>query len=115
MPPDAERVYAVPDNLDAHRATDVPLVNPAHPRREFVVRPKSAASPNLIEPWWKILRSLALNGRRFEAREDVCQQAVAEATAYRDAHRHPLVRGRGRARRRRAARQPGVAALPRVA
>src|SRR3954462_7434026 len=22
---------------------------------------------NLIEPWWKILRSLALKGRRFEA------------------------------------------------
>jgi len=114
VPPAAERVYAILDTLDAHRATDVRLFHLAHPRWEFVFQPKDAADLNLIEPWWKILRSLALNGRRFETWEDGCQ-AVAEATAYGNAHRHPFVWGRGRARRRRAARQPGIAALPKVA
>ena len=114
LPPAAERVYAILDNLDAHRATDVLLFNLAHPRWEFVFQPKYAAYLNLIEPWWKILRSLALKGRRFETWDEVCQ-AVAEATAYWNAHRHPFVWGRGRARRRRAARQPGIAAWPKVA
>ncbi|HZO26110.1 MAG TPA: hypothetical protein VFH48_08965, partial [Chloroflexota bacterium] len=47
-------------------------------------------------------RALARNGRRFETWADGCQ-AVAEATAYGHAQRHPFVWGRGRARRRRAA------------
>jgi len=38
----------------------------AHPRWEMVFQPKYAAYLNLIEPWWKILRSLALAGHRFE-------------------------------------------------
>ena len=115
LPPEAERIYAILDNLDAHRATDVLLFSPAHPRREFVFQPKYAAYVNLIEPWWKVLRSLALKGRRFESREEV-RVAVAEATAYSNAHRHPFVWGRGRARRhRRGARQPGIAAWPKVA
>lgn len=115
LPPEAERVYAILDNLDAHRATDVLLFNLAHPRWEFVFQPKYAAYLNLIEPWWKILRSLALKGRRFESWEEVCQ-AVAAATAYWNAHRHPFIWGRGRARRRRRiARQPGIAAWPKVA
>jgi transposase len=114
LPAEAERVYAILDNLDAHRATDVLLFNLAHPRWEFVFQPKYAADLNFIEPWWKILRSLALNGRRFEPWEDVCQ-AVAEATAYWNAHRPPFVWGRGRRRQRRVARQPGIAAWPKVA
>jgi hypothetical protein len=36
-----------------------------HPRFEFVFQPKYAAYLNLIEPWWKILCSLALKGRRL--------------------------------------------------
>jgi transposase len=114
LPPEAGRVYAIMDNLEAHRATDVLLFNLAHPRWEFVFQPKYAAYLNLIEAWWKILRSLALKGRRFESWEDVCR-AVAEATTYWNAHRHPFVWGRGRRRRRRAARQPGIAVLPKVA
>ena len=54
------------DNLNVHSATDVLLFALAHPRWEFVFQPKYAAYLNLIEPWWKILRSLALKGRRFE-------------------------------------------------
>ena len=66
-----ERVYAILDNLSAHRAPDVLLWALAHPRWEFVFQPKYAAYLNLIEPWWKILRSLALKGRRFESWEEI--------------------------------------------
>jgi transposase len=110
VPPEVERVYAVADNLQAHRATDVLLFALAHPRWEFVFQPKYAAYLNLIEPWWKVLRSLALKGRRFESWDDVCE-AVQRATAYWNAHRHPFVWGRRRHRPRRA---PGIAAVPGV-
>jgi hypothetical protein len=65
--PAVERVYAVLDNLNIHSAPDVLLFGLLHPRWEFVFQPKYAAYLNLIEPWWKVLRSLALKGRRFEA------------------------------------------------
>jgi hypothetical protein len=74
-------VYAVLDNLSAHRALDVLLWALAHPRWEFVFQPTHAAYLNLIEPWWKILRSLALKGRHFADWEEV-RRAVAAATAY---------------------------------
>ena len=60
--PGAERVYAVVDNLNIHGGMDVLLFALAHPRWEFVFQPKYAAYLNLIEPWWKVLRSLALKG-----------------------------------------------------
>src|ERR671917_625158 len=66
-----ERVYAVVDNLNVHRATDVLLFALAHPRWEFVFQPVYAAYFNLIEAWWKILRSLALKGRRFTTWEEL--------------------------------------------
>ncbi|WZO96085.1 transposase [Isosphaeraceae bacterium EP7] len=109
LPVEFERVYAVVDNLKAHRAPDVLFFGLAHPRWEFVFQPKYAAYLNLIEPWWKLLRSLALKGRRFETWEAITQ-AVAAATAYWNEHRHPLVWGRRR--RHRPRRQPGVAAVP---
>jgi len=95
LPAEVERVYAILDNLSAHRATDVLLFALAHPRWEFVFQPKYAAYLNLIEPWWKILRSLALKGRRFETWDQVCQ-AIRDATAYWNAHRHPFLWGRRR-------------------
>lgn len=60
--PAVERVYAVLDNLNCHSGPDVLLFNLAHPRWEFVFQPKYAAYLNLIEPWWKVLRSLAPKG-----------------------------------------------------
>ena len=72
IPADVEGVYAIVDNLNAHRATDVLLFSLTHPRWEFVFQPQYAAYLNLIEPWWKVLRSLALKGRRFETWEDIC-------------------------------------------
>jgi transposase len=110
--PAEQRIYAILDNLSAHRATDVLLFALAHPRWEFVFQPKYAAYLTLIEPWWKILRSLALKGRRFATWAAICA-AVAAATAYWNAHRHPFVWGRRR--RHRPRRQPGIALVPAVA
>ena len=76
----------------------------AYPRWELVFQPTYAAYLNLIEPWWKGLRSLALAGRRFESWDDICQ-AIAGATAYWNAHR----------RRHRPRRQPDIAILPKAA
>ena len=84
----------------------------ARPRREMVFQPKYAAYLNPIEPWWKIRRSLALKGRRFESWDEIAQ-AVAGATAYWNAHRHPFVRGHRR--RHKPRRQPGIALLPEAA
>ena len=106
---DAERVYAILDNLSTHRATDVLLWALAHPRWEFVFQPTYAAYLNLIEPWWKVLRSLALKGRRFATRADM-DDAIAAATGYWNAHRHPFVWGARQ--RRQAARTAGIAYLP---
>ena len=110
--PGVERVYAILDHLFAHRATDVLLFALAHPRWEFVFQPKYAAYLNLIEPWWKILRSLALKGRRLETWEEICA-AVEAATCYWNTHKHPFIWGRRR--RHRPRRQPGIAVLPSVA
>jgi hypothetical protein len=112
VPQKAEAVYAILDNLNVHRATDVLLFSLSHPRWEFVFQPIYAAYLNLIEPWWKVLRSLALRGRRFETWEQVCQ-AIEAATAYWNAHRHPFIWGRRR--RHRSRRQAGIAALPKAA
>ena len=109
--PAVERVYAVLDNLSTHSAVDVLLFNLAHPRWEFVFQPKYAAYLNLIEPWWKVLRSLALKGRRFDAWADI-EQAVEQATAYWNAHKHPFLWGHRR--RHRTPKRFGVAALPNV-
>jgi transposase len=112
LPQETERVYATTDNLGSHRATDVRLFLLAHPRREMVFQPTYAASLSPIEPWWKVPRSLALTGRRFETWEEVTK-AVAQATDYWNAHRHPCIWGQRR--RHRPRRQPGVALLPRAA
>ena len=112
IPVEAEHIYAILDNLSAHRATDVLLFSLAHPRWQFVFQPTYAAYLNLIEPWWKVLRSLALHGRRFETWDEVCQ-AVERATAYWNAHRHPFIWGRRR--RHRPRRKSGLGLLPNVA
>jgi hypothetical protein len=105
----AARVYAILDNLSAHRALDVLLWALVHPRWEFVCQPTYAASLNLIEPWRRVRRSLALKGRRVENWDEVCA-AVAAATRYGTNHRHPFVWGRRN--RRRRARAAGIARRP---
>jgi hypothetical protein len=112
LPADVRRVYAVLDNLSTHRARDVLLFSLAFPRWEFVFQPVYAAYLNLIEPWWKTLRSLALKGNRFESWVEI-EAAVAKATQYWNDHKHPYVWGRRR--RHRVTRRGGLAALPQVA
>jgi hypothetical protein len=112
LPAEVERIYAILDNLSTHRATDVLLCSLAYPRWEFVFQPVYAAYLNLIEPWWKVLRSLALKGRRFETWEEIAE-AVEAATAYWNQHRHPFVWGRRR--RHQPRRKSGVAQLPKAA
>src|ERR687883_1025533 len=90
--PSVERIYAVLDNLNVHSAPDVLLFALLHPRWEVVFQPKYAAYLNLIEPWWKVLRSLALAGRRFESWDEICA-AIDEATAYWNKRRHPFTWG----------------------
>ncbi len=90
------------DNLAAHRAPDVLLWELCHPRWEFVFQPRYAAYLNLIEPWWKVLRSFAI-------RQEVCQ-AVEAATGNWNAHRYPFVWGQRQ--RRHPARPTGTALLP---
>jgi hypothetical protein len=90
VPAEIERVYAVVDNLYMHSAYDVMLFSLAYPRWEFVFQPKYAGYLNLIEPWWKTLRSLALKGRRFEVWTEMVEP-VEQATDYWNDHKHPYV------------------------
>jgi transposase len=112
LPAEATRVHAVLDNLSTHRAQDVLLFSLAHPRWEFVFQPTYAAYLNLIEPWWKTLRSLALKGKRFETWAEI-EIAVAAATRYWNAHRRPYVWGRRR--RHRVQRAAAIGLTPQVA
>ena len=109
VPPEVERILAVLDNYCTHHHVDVLLFMQAHPRWEFVFMPRYAGYLNLIEPWWRTLRSLALQGRRFENFDQV-RLAIDQATRYWNEHAHPYVFGRGR--RRKTPRKPGIARLP---
>ncbi|HEV2235607.1 MAG TPA: IS630 family transposase [Ktedonobacterales bacterium] len=109
---EGERLYAIVDNLNVHHSDDVLLFCLAHPRWEFVFQPVYAAYLNLIEPWWKVLRALALKGRRFETWEELAA-AVRAATAYWNAHKHPFVWGKRR--RHCTPRQSGIGLMPKVA
>lgn len=62
---------------------------PIHgPEVQVLFLPKYACRLNLIAPWWKQLRSLALKGRRFETVDEVIEALMA-ALDYWNAHRHP--------------------------
>jgi transposase len=106
LAPQGAPVYLILDNLSTHHAPDVLLFAARHPAWTFVYQPVYAAWLNLIEPWWKTLRSLALKGRRFASWEDICE-AIDRATTYWNAHKHPFVWGRRR--RHRPRRKPGIA------
>ena len=112
VPAEIERIYAILDNLNVHHADDVLLFCLTHPRWEFVFQPKYAAYLNLIEPWWKVLRSLAFKGRRFQTWEEMAT-AVRAATGYWNAHPHAFVWGRRR--RHRPPRRSGIGLMPKVA
>ena len=85
--PDDQLIFIL-DNLSVHRAVDVQLWALAHPRVSFLFQPTYSPWLNLIEPWWKTLRSLAINGRRFDT-VDHMMRAIHDATLYWLDHRHP--------------------------
>jgi transposase len=78
------------DNLASHKTLDVRLWALVHPRVRFLFQPTYAPWLNLIEPWWKPLRSLALKGRRFDDAAAITH-AIAVATDYWNQHRKPYV------------------------
>ena len=53
-------------------------------------RPKYACWLNLIEPWWKQLRSLALNGRHFETQAEL-EAAFHGALTDWNVHKRPCI------------------------
>ena len=83
-------IILIMDNLSIHKAMDVRLWAVTHERVRFLFQPTYAPWLNLIEPWWKTLRSLALNGRRFESATEV-ETAIHAGTASWNQHRHPYV------------------------
>jgi len=83
-------VILILDNLASHKTMDVLLWALAHPQVRFLFQPTYAPWLNLIEPWWKTLRSLALKGRCFDD-SDAIATAIADATDYWNAHRRPYL------------------------
>ena len=62
----SDRWLFIEDNLVIHTSRAVRLALAARPEIQIQFLPKYACWLNLIEPWWKQLKSLALKGRRFE-------------------------------------------------
>jgi DDE superfamily endonuclease len=107
-PTKGKQGYAIMDTLGMQKGTDALLFALAHPRWEGGFQPTRAAYLNLIEPWWKHLRSLAFAGQSCESWGELCE-AVKQATGYWNAHRYPLVWGRRR--RHHPRRRAGIALL----
>lgn len=82
------KLVLILDNLSVHKSLPVRLWALAHEQVQFLFQPTYAPWLNLIEPWWKTLRSLALNGKRFETAEEVCD-SIVNGTRYWNDHRHP--------------------------
>jgi len=84
----AERWLIIEDNLSTHVSHETRLALTAWPDIQIQFIPKYACWLNLIEPWWKQLRSLALKGKRFETLDELTESLNA-ALAYWNVHRHP--------------------------
>ena len=86
----AQEWVLITDNLSPHRSRKTQVALLAWPEVTLLFIPKDASWLNLIEPWWKQSRSLALKGRRVE-RIDEVMEAILEATVYWNAHCSPQV------------------------
>ena len=82
------KLVLILDNLSVHKTLDVRLWTLAHDRVSFLFLPTYTPWLNLIEPWWKTLRSLSIKGRSF-ADLNAMRQAIQAATDYWNAHAHP--------------------------
>jgi transposase len=84
----ADRWLIIEDNLSTHTSRETQLALLARPEIQVQFIPKYACWLNLIEPWWKQLRSLALKGRRFETTAEL-RAALEAALVYWNDHKHP--------------------------
>lgn len=84
----ADRWILIEDNLSIHTGRHTRLALAAWPEIQLLFIPKYACWLNLIEPWWKQLRSLALKGRCFDSQDDLVDALIA-ATVYWNDHRRP--------------------------
>lgn len=84
----SDRWLVVEDNLSTHHSRETKVALLSWPEIQVQFIPRYACWLNLIEPWWKQLRSLALKGRRFENAVEL-EDALWAALAYWNAHRHP--------------------------
>jgi len=84
----ADRWLLIEDNLSTHTSRAVRLALLARPEMQVQFLPKYACWLNLIEPWWKQMRSLALQGHRFETVDEL-SAALTAALAYWNEHKHP--------------------------
>jgi transposase len=86
----ADRWLIIEDNLSIHTSRQVKLALAGWSEVQVLFIPKLACWLNLLEPWWKQLRSLALKGKRFETLDDLTTP-LNRAVEYWNAHWHPYV------------------------
>jgi hypothetical protein len=86
----ASQWLVIEDNLVVHKSRDVKTALMAWPEIGLQFMPKYACWLNLIEPWWKQLKALALKGRRFENTAELIA-AFGDSLDYWNAHRKPYV------------------------
>jgi transposase len=79
----------IEDNLSTHHSRETQAALLAWPDVRLQFIPTYAAWLNLIEPWWKLLKALALKGRRFETVTEL-ETAFRDALAYWMRYRHPF-------------------------
>lgn len=83
----SDRWLIIEDNLSSHHSRDTRIALAAWPEIQILFLPKYACWLNLIEPWWKQLKSLALKGRRFENQLQL-KNSLWNALDYWNQHRH---------------------------
>ena len=84
----ADRLLLIEDNLSTHHSRQTQLALLAWPDIQVLFIPTYACWLNLIEPWWKQLKSLALKGRRFQTVDEL-SASLLHALDYWNAHQHP--------------------------
>ena len=84
----SDKWLLIEDNLSTHHSRDVKTALLAWPNVGVQFIPKYACWLNLIEPWWKQLRSLALKGRKFETQDELTE-SIESAVCWWNAHKHP--------------------------
>lgn len=86
----SRRWLFVEDNLSIHTSRETKLALAAWPEIRIQLLPKYAPWLNLIEPWWKQLKSLALKGWCFDGVKALKEKLQA-ALAYWNEHAYPYI------------------------